>query len=74
MSDIERLEAWMETKSLSVWDLAREMNLSRHTVYFVVARRRRITDTFAKQFIQHFGWDEASKIFVDHFALTVPVH
>lgn len=68
MNDIERLEQWMQAKGLSVWDLAREMQLPRHTVYFVVSRRKKVTESFAKKFAIHFGWDLAVSIFVDHFA------
>lgn len=68
MTDIERLEEWMKAQKLSVWDLAREMNLARHTVYFVVVKRKNITEAFAKRFVEHYGWDVASKLFVDHFA------
>ena len=68
MNDIERLKEWMKERDLSVWDLAREMGLARHTVYFVVERRKNITETFAKRFVEHYGWDVASKIFVEHYS------
>ena len=68
MNDLERLRDWMREKEMSVWQLAREMGTPRHTVYFAVVRREKLSDHFVKTFIRRYGMDEGVKIFQEYFA------
>lgn len=70
MSDLERLHAWMAANKLTVWELAREMGVSRHTVYFAIVRRKKISGEFVRNFIRRYGMEEGGKIFIEHFALA----
>lgn len=66
MTDLDRLNRWMDKNSLTVWQLARELGLSRHTVYSVVVTRKKITDSFVTCFIRRYGPELATTIFTTH--------
>lgn len=74
MTDIERLNEWMKANNFTVWQLAREMDCSRHTVNSVVNVRKAITAQFVTRFIRRFGADEAGKIFTSHLAPIAAIH
>lgn len=66
MTDLDRLNLWMKQNDLTVWQLARELGVSRHTVYSVLVTRKKITDAFVTSFIRRFGAAEAMEIFTAH--------
>lgn len=67
MTDLERLQAWMDERGLSKKQMAREMGLTYINLYHTLAVRKpktnKIAGNFVVRFIATYGNDAATAIF-----------
>lgn len=64
MNEIERLQIWMDKNHFTVWDVTREIGVSRVWVYRMMnSNRTQLSDGFKLRFINRFGIDAASQVF-----------
>lgn len=63
MTEIERVQAWMDANGITMKSLARQMNISYLSVYTIIVQRRNLTSNFKWRFAQVFGWEVASQLF-----------
>jgi hypothetical protein len=74
MTDRERLLRWMQEKGFDLDSLALVTDDSFSNLYLMLVSQknaRPISDKFKWRFAQHFGWEEATKIFADTPRATV---
>lgn len=67
MTEINRLELWMDAQGYSIKELAKELGTSYYGVYLVL-HRKRISPGFRLRFTQRFGTDVANSIFDSQLA------
>jgi plasmid maintenance system antidote protein VapI len=70
MNDVELLQQWMVEHGFNMRSLSREMGIHYITLYHMIVRRHTITDNFIIHFIQHFGCDEAVRLFSTRLSTT----
>jgi len=70
MTEINKLQAWMDEHGYSISSLAKELGVSYYGVYLVI-HRNRISPGFRLRFVERFGADAARSIF-DPYGTRLP--
>lgn len=68
MNDLERLRQWMAQRDLNTPAMAREMGMSRHSLYANLEMRKGATYALVAAFTRRYGADEARTIFQEFYA------
>jgi hypothetical protein len=63
MSELERLQEWMETNDYTIKSLAAETGMSYDGMYQILRARGRISPGFKLRFAERFGGDVARDLF-----------
>ena len=69
-TDVERFQQWMTDNGHTMKSLAKAMDVRYITIYHMTVKRKAISDRFITRFIQHFGCEEAVKVFAAHLTTT----